>query len=65
VTAYKAVMMVATYCYILHICMIWLELYPPRSQAPDWLVALINSNVLRCVLGLRFADVSSLRPIKN
>ncbi|KAH8348505.1 hypothetical protein KR084_008050 [Drosophila pseudotakahashii] len=55
-TAYKAVMMVTTYCYILHICIIWLELYPPRSKAPDCLVSLINSNVLRCILGLRFAD---------
>ncbi|XP_016967744.1 uncharacterized protein LOC108036246 [Drosophila biarmipes] len=55
-TAYKALMMTTTYCYILHICIIWLELYPPRSSAPDCLVALINCNGLRCILGLRFAD---------
>lgn len=51
--------MTTTYCYILHIFIIWLDLYPPRSKAPGWLVRVINSNVLRCILGLRFSDVSS------
>eukprot|EP00099_Drosophila_melanogaster_P024032 NP_651958.2 NtR, isoform A [Drosophila melanogaster] len=55
-TAYKVIMMTTTYCYILHICIIWLDLYPPRSKAPGWLVRVINSNVLRCILGLRFSD---------
>ncbi|EDV55558.1 acetylcholine receptor subunit beta-type acr-3 [Drosophila erecta] len=55
-TAYKVIMMATTYCYILHICLIWLVLYPPRSKAPDWLVGLINNVVLRFILGLRLAN---------
>ncbi|KAI8035927.1 neuronal acetylcholine receptor subunit alpha-4 [Drosophila gunungcola] len=64
-TAYKIVMMATSYCYILHICIIWLELYPPRTKAPDCLVAVINSNILRCVLGLRFADSSDYCEIQE
>ncbi|KAH8401944.1 hypothetical protein KR009_008797 [Drosophila setifemur] len=57
-SAYKIVMITSTYCYILHICMIWLGTYPPRAKAPKFLEALINCNALRCILGLRLADVS-------
>ncbi|XP_043643566.1 acetylcholine receptor subunit beta [Drosophila teissieri] len=64
-TAYKVIMMTTTYCYILHICIIWLELYPPRSKAPSWLVGLINCNVLRCILGLRLADSSDYCDIQE
>ncbi|XP_017123744.1 neuronal acetylcholine receptor subunit alpha-4 [Drosophila elegans] len=64
-TAYKIVMMASSYCYILHICIIWLELYPPRTKAPDCLVAVLNSNILRCVLGLRFTDSSDYCEIQE
>ncbi|XP_039479747.1 neuronal acetylcholine receptor subunit beta-2 [Drosophila santomea] len=64
-TAYKVIMMTTTYCYILHICIIWLELYPPRSKAPNWLTGLINCNALRCILGLRLADSSDYCDIQE
>ncbi|XP_033253506.1 uncharacterized protein LOC117192861 [Drosophila miranda] len=53
---YKIIMIVSCYCYILHICIMWLERYPPRNKAPAFLASLINSNLQRCVLGLRYAD---------
>ncbi|XP_017096832.2 uncharacterized protein NtR [Drosophila bipectinata] len=55
---FKVLMMVATYCYILHIAIMWLELYPPQAKAPNCLLTVMNSNVLRFVLGLRLADSS-------
>ncbi|XP_016991994.1 acetylcholine receptor subunit beta [Drosophila rhopaloa] len=64
-SAYKSVMMATTYCYILHICIIWLELYPPRTKAPDCLVAVLNSTLLRCFLGLRPADSSDYCQIQG
>ncbi|XP_017045094.1 neuronal acetylcholine receptor subunit alpha-6 [Drosophila ficusphila] len=64
-TAYKLVMMVATYCYLLHICIIWLEFYPPRAKAPGCLVALINSKALRCLLGLRLTDSSDFCEVQE
>uniref|UniRef100_A0A6P4FMA8 Neuronal acetylcholine receptor subunit alpha-4-like n=1 Tax=Drosophila rhopaloa TaxID=1041015 RepID=A0A6P4FMA8_DRORH len=64
-SAYKSVMMATTYCYILHICIIWLELYPPRTKAPDCLVAVLNSTLIRCFLGLRPADSSDYCQIQG
>lgn len=58
VSDYKVLMIITTYCYVLHIAIMWLELYPPRAKAPNCLVTVMNSNVLRCVLGMRLADVS-------
>ncbi|SPP72752.1 neuronal acetylcholine receptor subunit beta-2 [Drosophila guanche] len=57
-SGYKIVMIVSCYCYVLHICIMWLECYPPRSKAPAFVATLINSNLLRCVLGLRYADAN-------
>ncbi|KAH8320848.1 hypothetical protein KR067_011352, partial [Drosophila pandora] len=55
---YKVLMIIATYCYVLHVALMWLELYPPRARAPNCLMTIMNSNVLRFVLGLRLADSS-------
>ncbi|KAH8290831.1 hypothetical protein KR054_006303 [Drosophila jambulina] len=64
-SAYKMVMITSSYCYILHICLLWLELYPPRAKAPDCLATIINCNVLRCILGLRLADANDFCDIQE
>ncbi|XP_001362061.3 neuronal acetylcholine receptor subunit alpha-10 [Drosophila pseudoobscura] len=62
---YKIIMIVSCYCYILHICIMWLERYPPRNKAPALLASLINSNLQRCVLGLRYADSNAYCDIQE
>ncbi|XP_020800363.1 neuronal acetylcholine receptor subunit alpha-3 [Drosophila serrata] len=64
-SAYKVVMITTSYCYILHICLLWLELFPPRAKAPDCLAAVINCNILRCILGLRLADANDFCDIQE
>ncbi|XP_061401757.1 neuronal acetylcholine receptor subunit beta-4 [Musca vetustissima] len=54
--AYQHIMRVATFCYILHICLMWLELYPPKAKPYDWLTAAVNCSPLRLVLCMRLAD---------
>ncbi|XP_068146061.1 neuronal acetylcholine receptor subunit beta-3 [Drosophila tropicalis] len=55
-TAYQDIMLITIYCYLLHIAIIWLVFYPPRANAPSWLLSILNSTPLRFILGLRFMD---------
>ncbi|ALC40474.1 maker5 [Drosophila busckii] len=52
---YQHVMRISVYCYLLHIAIMWLRCYPPRSKAPAWILAVINCPALRLVLGMRFS----------
>ncbi|KAH8283455.1 hypothetical protein KR018_002519, partial [Drosophila ironensis] len=64
-SSYKVIMAATTYCYILHICIVWLELYPPKIKVCGILLAIINSNVLRFALGLRLSDSSDFCDVQE
>ncbi|XP_050324674.1 uncharacterized protein LOC126755975 [Bactrocera neohumeralis] len=54
--AYRHVMRTAAFCYLLHVALIWLELYPPKPKPFDWLMSLLNVSALRLLLCMRLAD---------
>ncbi|XP_013119601.2 uncharacterized protein LOC106096405 isoform X2 [Stomoxys calcitrans] len=54
--AYQHILRVATFCYILHICLMWLELYPPRSKPYNWLSSIVHFSPLRIALCMRLSD---------
>ncbi|XP_017479014.1 PREDICTED: neuronal acetylcholine receptor subunit beta-4 [Rhagoletis zephyria] len=54
--AYRHVMRTATFCYLLHVSLMWLELYPPKAKPMDWMMRLINLSALRLLLCLRVTD---------
>ncbi|XP_005187051.2 uncharacterized protein LOC101893266 [Musca domestica] len=54
--AYQHILRTATFCYILHICLMWLELYPPKCKPYGWLTSAINFSPLRLVLCMRLSD---------
>ncbi|XP_073847024.1 neuronal acetylcholine receptor subunit NtR [Musca autumnalis] len=54
--AYQHILRVATFCYLLHICLMWLELYPPKNKPHEWLTAAVNCSPLRLVLCMRLAE---------
>ncbi|XP_037955761.1 acetylcholine receptor subunit beta-type unc-29 [Teleopsis dalmanni] len=56
--AYQHLMSITTFCYILHIVIIWFDLYPPKREPWDWVIFLINSTPLRVSLCMRFADAN-------
>lgn len=58
VLAYQHILRVSTFCYMLHIGLMWLELYPPKSQPFPWLTSVLNFSPLRLLLCMRLADVS-------
>lgn len=51
-------MRTATFCYLLHVALMWLELYPPKAKPFDWMLTLINVSALRLLLCMRLVDVS-------
>uniref|UniRef100_A0A1I8PJ48 Neurotransmitter-gated ion-channel ligand-binding domain-containing protein n=1 Tax=Stomoxys calcitrans TaxID=35570 RepID=A0A1I8PJ48_STOCA len=54
--AYQHILRVATFCYMLHICLMWLELYPPRSKPYNWLSSIVHFSPLRFALCMRLSD---------
>ncbi|CAD7012792.1 unnamed protein product [Ceratitis capitata] len=54
--AYRHVMRTATFCYLLHVALMWLELYPPKAKPFDWMLTLINVSALRLLLCMRLVD---------
>ncbi|XP_054739742.1 uncharacterized protein LOC129245551 [Anastrepha obliqua] len=54
--AYQHVMRTAAFCYLLHVTLMWLELYPPKAKPMDWMMTLINVSALRLLLCMRVAD---------
>nr|XP_014100670.2 uncharacterized protein LOC106625375 [Bactrocera oleae] len=53
--AYRHVMRTSAFCYLLHVALIWLELYPPKAKPFDWLMSLINVSAVRLLLCMRLA----------
>lgn len=58
--AYQHILRIATFCYMLHIGIMWLELYPPKSKPYPWLMSALNFSPLRLLLCMRLADVSMI-----
>ncbi|KAM7342262.1 neuronal acetylcholine receptor subunit NtR [Cochliomyia hominivorax] len=54
--AYQHILRIATFCYMLHIVIMWLELYPPKNEPHPWLITVINFSPLRLLLCMRLAD---------
>ncbi|XP_065367779.1 acetylcholine receptor subunit beta-type acr-3 [Calliphora vicina] len=54
--AYQHILRIATFCYMLHIGIIWLELYPPKTKPHPWLMSILNFSPLRLLLCMRLAD---------
>ncbi|XP_037822468.1 neuronal acetylcholine receptor subunit beta-4 [Lucilia sericata] len=54
--AYQHILRIATFCYMLHIALMWLELYPPKTKPHDWLMSAVNFSPLRLFLCMRLAD---------
>uniref|UniRef100_A0A1B0G7M4 Neurotransmitter-gated ion-channel ligand-binding domain-containing protein n=1 Tax=Glossina morsitans morsitans TaxID=37546 RepID=A0A1B0G7M4_GLOMM len=60
VHAYQHVVRIASACYILHIVIMWMELYPPKIKPNDWLLKILNYSPLRLMLCMRLSDVSKI-----
>ena len=60
VSAYQHILRVSTFCYLLHITIMWLELYPPKSKPYPWLISVLNYSPLRLLLCMSLSDVSLL-----
>uniref|UniRef100_A0A1A9ZGK1 Neurotransmitter-gated ion-channel ligand-binding domain-containing protein n=1 Tax=Glossina pallidipes TaxID=7398 RepID=A0A1A9ZGK1_GLOPL len=56
VHAYQHVVRTAAACYILHIVLMWMELYPPKIKPSDWLLKILNYSPLRLMLCMRLSD---------
>ncbi|KAL9919377.1 neuronal acetylcholine receptor subunit NtR [Glossina fuscipes fuscipes] len=54
--AYQHVVRIAAACYILHIVIMWMELYPPKIKPSDWLLKILNYSPLRIMLCMRLSD---------
>uniref|UniRef100_A0A0A1X6Z4 Neuronal acetylcholine receptor subunit alpha-6 n=1 Tax=Zeugodacus cucurbitae TaxID=28588 RepID=A0A0A1X6Z4_ZEUCU len=54
--AYRHVMRTTAFCYLLHVTLMWLLLYPPKAEPFDWLMSLINVSALRLLLCMRLTD---------
>uniref|UniRef100_A0A1A9V5D9 Neurotransmitter-gated ion-channel ligand-binding domain-containing protein n=1 Tax=Glossina austeni TaxID=7395 RepID=A0A1A9V5D9_GLOAU len=54
--AYQHVVRTAATCYILHIVIMWMELYPPKIKPNDWLLKILNCSPLRLMLCMRLSD---------
>uniref|UniRef100_A0A1A9WIU0 Neurotransmitter-gated ion-channel ligand-binding domain-containing protein n=1 Tax=Glossina brevipalpis TaxID=37001 RepID=A0A1A9WIU0_9MUSC len=54
--AYQHIIRVAATCYILHIVIIWMELYPPKIKPCNWLLKILTYSPLRLMLCMRLSD---------
>ncbi|XP_055920838.1 acetylcholine receptor-like protein cup-4 [Eupeodes corollae] len=55
-TVYEIITIASTATFILHILIIWFELYPPKSQPQQIVTNVINWSPLRFILGMKFED---------
>ncbi|XP_067633482.1 neuronal acetylcholine receptor subunit beta-4 [Eurosta solidaginis] len=63
--AYRYVMCMATFCYLLHVFLMWLELYPPETEPREWMMTLINVSTLRLILCMRITDCDEFVSIQT